>query len=202
MDKGRIPDFPFVVQHARTNKIGVATLLRYQRKLPYFDVQHIKERVGPCEKTYSTWSIGLCLFRPDLTPEELGYAKKLRFRMPVRNTLTGAVGIAVSSTFQNRIPAYSIEWPDGIKRSRWLKKYTVEITQEEYDSCDISVSTRPWNSGAKLPKLKANGSGHDRKCKMCKKPCWPNWFYCPECHQIVSAGHDWSPENDGSRAGL
>ncbi|MDJ0828866.1 MAG: hypothetical protein QNI92_03375 [Desulfobacterales bacterium] len=34
-----------------------------------------------------------------------------------------------------------------------------------------------------------------RRCRRCQSNCYPNYFYCPECHQIVS-NKDWFSTKD------
>jgi len=47
-----------------------------------------------------------------------------------------------------------------------------------------------------LKKIKSRQKPDEgRKCRRCGQNCFPNYFYCPECHHYVSC-NDWRAESD------
>lgn len=195
------PEFPFVVKHMKLNRIGVAFRLKFLGGYPYYSVSNIQAPEGV--SSWAAWSRGVCVVMPDIDPVSLGWKPREKVDFYVRNVLTGAVAKAYSDSRQHGQPAWGIEMPDGRKTSRWLKKYSVEITKEEYDAADKTIGHDALNRNAQYRRRAEKAKpGHDRTCRMCGRSCWPNWFYCPTCHGIVSSEHDWGPENDGSMAGI
>ena len=205
MTDNQEPKFPFVVRHKERNQIGVAFRKKYRAEYDYYSVSAIQP-LAPGESSWAVWRPWACEIVPDKTPKDLGYRPKSNFRKYLRNKLTGAVAIAYGQTWSDGKEIWTIEKPDGRRSSRWYKAYSEEISKAEYDAADKTLGHDIWNRGSQarhqVKRANAVNPGHNRQCRMCGKSCWPNWFYCPECHQLVSAGHDWSPENDGSRAGL
>lgn len=176
------PPFPFVVRHIKLNCLGVAIKTKMVRTYPYFSVSCIQDHNGGhLPSTWAAWSQGIVVVVPDLTPESLGWKPRVKVDMYLRNSLTGAVARAYSDTFQNRVPAWRVEKPDGSRTSRWLKKYSVEITKEEYDAADKTIVAPSKKTGALHPKKKMTGK--ERKCKDCGEPITNgNWWYCGPCH--------------------
>ena len=177
------PAFPFVVRHIKLNRIGVAFKTRMVRSWPYFSVSCIQSQDGEeVSSMRAAWSHGVVVVVPDISTESLGWKPRVKIDMYIRNLLTGAVARAYSDTFQSRVPAWGVERPDGSRTSRWLKKYSVEITKAEYDAADKTIKgPLRAKTGAVLPKGKPTGK--ERKCKDCGEPITNgNWWYCGQCH--------------------
>ncbi len=49
-------------------------------------------------------------------------------------------------------------------------------------------NTRRLNEEAEETKkmLEAANKKHDRKCRKCHKPCWPNYFWCKTCKSQIT----------------
>jgi len=44
-----------------------------------------------------------------------------------------------------------------------------------------------------------NRKANKRKCLVCKRFCAPNYFYCKDCHKIVSRAHGFDEETYGGQ---
>lgn len=194
------PPYPFVVRHIRLNRVGVAFKARMVRGYPYFSVSCIQAQDEDVS-TWAAWSQSIVVLVPDLSPESLGWKPRVKVDMYLRNSLTGAVARAYSDTYQNRVPAWGVERPDGSKTSRWLKKYSVEITRAEYDAADKTIMGLSQKTGPVMPRPKQKGSG--RICRKDHGGCGkeiigPNMRLCPGCHRklmLKIAGRSFSQAN-------
>lgn len=198
-------EFPFVVRHIKRNKIGVAFRMKLHKGREYYSVSAVQP-IAPGESSWAAWGAGVCQIVKDKRPEDLGWKPKTKMRKYMRNRITGAVAIAYGQTWRYETEVWLIERPDGRRSTRWDKRYSEEITKEEYDAADKTTGHDPLIRNMqylrRVDMAQETNPGHKRKCIMCGESCWPNWFYCPSCHGIVSAEHDFGPENDGGRAGV
>ena len=55
----------------------------------------------------------------------------------------------------------------------------------------LNDTRRPhWNKKSTDPTIKSG-----RSCRLCKKDTGPNYFYCPDCHALISRGADLRDQN-------